>query len=218
MMSLLEKEARDPVEVLRVKLKDSTSTSLLNSQLLQEIKNDYVVKQDSATGQLAGFVQAQVDEIERANALLELEIPVKQIVKNLDDLGQNCRRMNEELGEKKISSSGVSIARRNLKELEQQMVFYTELPNNIQGLHSALDGGLMSFVDVYIKFQEIDDWRQKMLHELAVAAVEKSDELGNRYTPAYFAYYFWFVKTALTLVLFYLVKPRRALWHRWGPD
>eukprot|EP00644_Phytophthora_capsici_P001803 jgi/Phyca11/107792/e_gw1.14.503.1 len=179
MMSLLEKEARDPVEVLRVKLKDSTSTSLLNSQLLQEIKNDYVVKQDSATGQLAGFVQAQVDEIERANALLELEIPVKQIVKNLDDLGQNCRRMNEELGEKKISSSGVSIARRNLKELEQQMVFYTELPNNIQGLHSALDGGLMSFVDVYIKFQEIDDWRQKMLHELAVAAVEKSDELGN---------------------------------------
>lgn len=166
MMSLLEKEARDPVEVLRVKLKDSTSTSLLNSQLLQEIKNDYVVKQDSATGQLAGFVQAQVDEIERANALLELEIPVKQIVKNLDDLGQNCRRMNEELGEKKISSSGVSIARRNLKELEQQMVFYTELPNNIQGLHSALDGGLMSFVDVYIKFQEIDDWRQKMLHEV----------------------------------------------------
>lgn len=34
-MSLLEKEARDPVEVLRVKLKDSTSTSLLNSQLVQ---------------------------------------------------------------------------------------------------------------------------------------------------------------------------------------
>lgn len=34
MMSLLEKEARDPVEVLRVKLKDSTSTSLLNSQLV----------------------------------------------------------------------------------------------------------------------------------------------------------------------------------------
>ncbi|KAG2767510.1 hypothetical protein JG687_00003656 [Phytophthora cactorum] len=179
MMSLLEKEARDPVEVLRVKLKDSTSTSLLNSQLLQEIKNDYMAKQDSTTGQLAGFVQAQVDEIERASTLLELETPVKQIVKNLDDLGQNCRRMNEELGEKKISSSGVSIARRNLKELEHQMVFYEELPKKVQGLHDALDGGLLSFVDVYTKWQEIDDWRQKMLHELSVAAVEKSDELGN---------------------------------------
>ncbi|RLN95474.1 hypothetical protein BBJ28_00007264 [Nothophytophthora sp. Chile5] len=128
MMSLLEKEARDPVEVLRVKLKDSTSTSLLNSQLLQEIKNDYMVKQDNTKGQLEGFVQAQVDEIERASALLELESPVQQIVKNLDDLGQNCRRMNEELGEKKVSSSGISTARRNLKELEHQIVFYDELP------------------------------------------------------------------------------------------
>lgn len=35
MISLLEKEARDPVEVLRVKLKDSTQTSLLNSQLVR---------------------------------------------------------------------------------------------------------------------------------------------------------------------------------------
>lgn len=35
MISLLEKEARDPVEVLRVKLKDSTETSLLNSQLVE---------------------------------------------------------------------------------------------------------------------------------------------------------------------------------------
>ncbi|OWY92067.1 hypothetical protein PHMEG_00039077, partial [Phytophthora megakarya] len=165
MMSLLEKEARDPVEVLRLKLKDSTSTSLLNSQLLQEIKNDYMTKQDNTKGQLVGFVQAQVDEIERANALLELETPVLHIVKNLEDLGQNCRRMNEELGEKKGSSSGVSIARRNLKELEQQMVFYEELPKKVQGLHDALDRGLMSFVDVYIKWQEIDDWRQKMLHE-----------------------------------------------------
>ncbi|KAH7463841.1 Exocyst complex component SEC6 [Phytophthora ramorum] len=179
MMSLLEKEARDPVEVLRVKLKDSTSTSLLNSQLLQEIKNDYQTKQDNNKGQLAGFVQAQVDEIERASALLELETPVQQIVKNLDDLGHNCRRMNEELGEKKVSSSGVSIARRNLKEVEHQMVFYDELPGKVQGLHDALDGGLVSFVGVYVKWQEIDDWRQKMLHELSVAVVEKSDELGN---------------------------------------
>ncbi|KAG2530862.1 hypothetical protein JM18_001321 [Phytophthora kernoviae] len=179
MISLLEKQARDPVEVLRVKLKDSTSTSLLNSQLLQEIKNDYLAKQDSTKGQLAGFVQAQVDEIERASALLELEAPVQQIVNNLNDLGQNCRRMNEELGEKKVSSSGVSIARRNLKELEFQMVFYDELPKKTQGLHDALDGHLMGFVDVYKKWQEIDDWRQKILHELNVAAVEKSDELGN---------------------------------------
>ncbi|KAG6620802.1 Exocyst complex component 3 [Phytophthora cinnamomi] len=179
MMSLLEKEARDPGEVLRVKLKDSTSTSLLNSQLLQEIKSDYVAKQDSTKGQLDGFVQAQVDEIERASALLELETPVRQIVQNLGDLGHNCRRMNEELGEKKVSSSGVSIARRNLKELEHQMVFYEELPRKVQGLHDALDGGLLGFVDAYLKWQEIDDWRQKMLHELSVAAVEKSDELGN---------------------------------------
>ncbi len=35
MISLLEKEARDPVEVLRVKLKDTTETSLLNSQLVR---------------------------------------------------------------------------------------------------------------------------------------------------------------------------------------
>ncbi|GMF18928.1 unnamed protein product [Phytophthora lilii] len=138
-----------------------------------------MAKQDSTKGQLAGFVQAQVDEIERASALLELEKPVQQIVKNLEDLGQNCRRMNEELGEKKVSSSGVSIARRNLKELEHQMVFYEELPRKVQGLHDALDGGLLSFVEVYEKWQEIDDWRQKMLHELSVAAVEKSDELGN---------------------------------------
>ncbi|RLN55017.1 hypothetical protein BBJ29_006857 [Phytophthora kernoviae] len=87
--------------------------------------------------------------------------------------------MNEELGEKKVSSSGVSIARRNLKELEFQMVFYDELPKKTQGLHDALDGHLVGFVDVYKKWQEIDDWRQKILHELNVAAVEKSDELGN---------------------------------------
>lgn len=133
---------------------------------LQEIKNDYMAKQDNTKGQLAGFVQAQVDEIERASALLELETPVRQIVKNLDDLGLNCRRMNEELGEKKVSSSGVSIARRNLKELEHQMVFYEVLPKKVQGLHDALDGGLMSFVDVYVEWQEIDDWRQKMLYEV----------------------------------------------------
>lgn len=38
MISLLEKEARDPVEVLRVKLKDSTETSLLNSQLVRRLE------------------------------------------------------------------------------------------------------------------------------------------------------------------------------------
>jgi hypothetical protein len=38
MISLLEKEARDPVEVLRVKLKDSTETSLLNSQLVRRLR------------------------------------------------------------------------------------------------------------------------------------------------------------------------------------
>ncbi|CEG37538.1 hypothetical protein PPTG_08805 [Plasmopara halstedii] len=179
MMTVLEKEARDPVDVLRLKLKDSTSTSLLNSQLLQEIKTDYIIKQNRTTGQLVGYVQAQVDEIERASALLELETPVKQIVTNLSDLGQTCLRMNEELGEKKVSSSGVSIARRNLKELEFQMVFYDQLPERVQELHHALDTGRLSFVEGYTKWQEIDDWRQKMLHELSVAAVEKRDELGN---------------------------------------
>lgn len=132
-----------------------------------------MAKQDSTRGQLDGFVQAQVDEIERASALLELETPVRQIVKNLEDLGHNCRRMNEELGEKKASSSGVSIARRNLKELEHQMVFYEELPRKVQGLHDALDGGLMGFVDVYVKWQEIDDWRQKMLHEVRCCSSRK---------------------------------------------
>lgn len=130
MISLLEKEARDPVEVLRVKLKDSTDTSLLNSQLLQEIKYDYLVKQDSTKGQLDAFVQAHVDEIERASALLEVGDTVSQIVKNLETLSQNCRKMNEELGEKKLSS-GISIARRNLKELENQIVFYEEIPAKV---------------------------------------------------------------------------------------
>lgn len=34
MISLLEKEARDPVEVLRVKLKDVNGSSVLNTQLV----------------------------------------------------------------------------------------------------------------------------------------------------------------------------------------
>jgi exocyst complex component 3 len=78
-------------------------------------------------------VQAHVDDIERASVLLELETPVTEIVGNLDTLSQNCRKMNEELGDKKLSS-GISIARRNLKELENQIVFYDELPSKVRGL------------------------------------------------------------------------------------
>ncbi|TMW65744.1 hypothetical protein Poli38472_008386 [Pythium oligandrum] len=178
MISLLEKEARDPVEVLRVKLKDSTETSLLNSQLLQEIKHDYVRKQDSTKGQLDAFVQAHVDEIERASTLLEMEDTVVQIVSNFGSLGQHCRKMNEDIGEKKLSS-GISIARRNLRELESQMVFYEEIPALVQELDSTLDERLSEIANVYTRWQALDDWRQKMLQELRACAMDKTDELGN---------------------------------------
>ncbi|GLD92055.1 hypothetical protein PINS_up000588 [Pythium insidiosum] len=169
MISLLEREARDPVEVLRVKLKDSTESSLLNSQLLQEVKHDYLRKQDSTKGQLDSFVQTHVDEIERASTLLEMEDTVAQIVGNLDALSKSCRKMNEELGEKRLSS-GVSIARRNLKELETQMVFYEELPAKVQELDRTLDENLGDIINVYNKWQIYDDWRQRMLLEVRSGA------------------------------------------------
>ncbi|KAJ0408612.1 hypothetical protein P43SY_008959 [Pythium insidiosum] len=178
MISLLEREARDPVEVLRVKLKDSTESSLLNSQLLHEVKHDYLRKQDSTKGQLDSFVQTHVDEIERASTLLEMEDTVTQIVSNLDSLSISCRKMNDELGEKRLSS-GVSIARRNLKELETQMVFYEEVPAKVQELDRTLDENLGDIVNVYTKWQVYDDWRQRMLLELRACATDKTDELGN---------------------------------------
>lgn len=147
MISLLEKEARDPVEVLRVKLKDSTDTSLLNSQLLQEIKHDYLAKQDSTKGQLDAFVQAHVDEIERASVLLEVGDSVTQIVRTLETLGQSCRKMNEELGDKKLLS-GISIARRNLKELEHQIVFYEEMLTKVGAHTIALT--MSTFADSHV--------------------------------------------------------------------
>lgn len=107
-----------------------SSCDLICDAQLREIKNDYLMKQNLNKGQLDGFVQAHVDDIERASALLELEDPVTEIVGNLDVLSQNCRKMNEELGDKKLSS-GISIARRNLKELENQIVFYDELPSRV---------------------------------------------------------------------------------------
>lgn len=98
---------------------------------LQEIKEGYVARQDSTKGQLDSFVQSHVDEIERASVLLEVERPVLEIGRNLGNLSQRCRQMNDELSEKKISSI-VSIARRNLKELETQIVFYEELPSKVR--------------------------------------------------------------------------------------
>lgn len=133
MISLLEKEARDPVDVLRVKLRDSTDASLLNSQLLQEIKHDYLAKQLSTRGQLDAFVQAHVDDIERASALLEVGDAVAHVTRTLAALGERCRRMNDELGEKRLSA-GVSVARRNLRELEHQIVFYEEIPAKASAL------------------------------------------------------------------------------------
>lgn len=89
-----------------------------------------MARQDSTKGQLDSFVQSHVDEIERASVLLDVERPVLEIGRNLDNLSQRCRQMNEELSAKKISST-VSIARRNLKELETQIVFYEELPSKV---------------------------------------------------------------------------------------
>lgn len=131
MISLLEKEARDPADVLRVKLRDSTDASLLNSQLLQEIKHDYLAKQLSTRGQLDAFVQTHVDDIERASALLEVSDAVAHVTRTLAALGERCRRMNDELGEKRLSA-GVSVARRNLRDLEHQIIFYNELPSKVR--------------------------------------------------------------------------------------
>lgn len=114
---------------------------------LREIKSDYLAKQNVNKGQLDGFVQAHVDDIERASALLELEAPINEIVGSLDALSHNCRKMNEELGDKKLSS-GISIARRNLKELENQIVFYDELPAKVSRQSSlnpsCLTGGILT--------------------------------------------------------------------------
>lgn len=179
MMTLVEKEARDPVDVLRLKLKDSTSSSLLNSHLLHDIKMDYLIKQNSTSGQLAGFVQAQVDEIERASTLLALATPVTDIVTHLTTLRTTCLDMNEELGEKKVSSANVSIARRNLKDLELQMIWYQEVPAKLHTLATAFETGGLSIVEIYTQWQTMDDTRQTLLHEVT------QFEPGNRQVQAH---------------------------------
>ena len=77
-----------------------------------------------------GQIVWQVDEIERASALLEVDGTVSKVISNFQALGQNCRKMNDELGEKRLSS-GISIARRNLKELENQITYYDDLPGKV---------------------------------------------------------------------------------------
>jgi exocyst complex component 3 len=62
--------------------------------------------------------------------LLEFEDTVAKIVENFNTLGVNCKKMREELGEKRLTS-GISVARRNLKELENQIAFYEELPSKV---------------------------------------------------------------------------------------
>ncbi|KAI9907928.1 hypothetical protein PsorP6_003240 [Peronosclerospora sorghi] len=166
--------------MIRRELQLSTSTSLLNAQLCQL----HARKKEDRTKEDDAREEATVDEMERASALLALETSVQEIEQDVAILEQHCRRMKDELGEKKVLSSRISIARRNLKELDHQMHFYDELPQKVQSLHDALEMGRMNVVDVYVQWREMDEWRQKMLTELRVAAVEKSDELGHSDTQA----------------------------------
>ncbi|RHZ14489.1 hypothetical protein DYB26_008813 [Aphanomyces astaci] len=158
----LEQEARDPIEVLRVRLKDVSETSVLNTQQLLEIKSDYLHRAESTKGQLDGFVQAQIDEIERASTLLSFDASVAKVSLSLRNMGTSCSRMREELGDEGVASE-VSIARRNLKDLHTQMQFYEDLPAKLAEMEHTLQANLGELVSVFGKFLVMDDWRQKML-------------------------------------------------------
>jgi exocyst complex component 3 len=173
-LSRIEKESRDPVEVLRMHLKDATESSVLNTQQLLEIKYEYLQKQESTRGQLDGFVQSQIDEIERASSLLAFDKSISNVSKSLKEMGDNCQRMRKELGDEGVASD-VSIARRNLKDLQAHMTFYQELPQQLETLQQLLLGNLGELVHVFSKWQTLDEWRQKMLHQVCGASYRSID-------------------------------------------
>ncbi|KAF0688367.1 Aste57867_20012 [Aphanomyces stellatus] len=174
----LEKQARDPIEVLRSRLKDVSETSVLNTQQLLEIKTDYLHRAESTKGQLDGFVQAQIDEIERASTLLSYDDSIAKVSHSLKNMGTSCHRMRAELGDEGVASE-VSIARRNLKELQSQMQFYDEMPRKLAEMEHVLQANLGELVSVFTKFLVMDDWRQKMLLQLHIASKDNQDEMLN---------------------------------------
>ncbi|CAK4718225.1 hypothetical protein LEN26_015303 [Aphanomyces euteiches] len=178
MIVRLEQQARDPIEVLQMRLKDVSETSVLNTQQLLEIKTDYLGRAESIKGQLDGFVQAQIDEIERASSLLSLDESVAKVTQSLKTMGASCHRMRVELGDEGVASE-VSIARRNLKELQVQMQFYDELQRKLAEMENLLKVDLGELTTVFGKYIHMDDWRQKMLLQLQMASKDNQDEMLN---------------------------------------
>ncbi|CAK5105410.1 unnamed protein product [Aphanomyces euteiches] len=178
MIVRLEQQARDPIEVLQMRLKDVSETSVLNTQQLLEIKTDYLGRAESIKGQLDGFVQAQIDEIERASGLLSLDESVAKVTQSLKTMGASCHRMRAELGDEGVASE-VSIARRNLKELQVQMRFYDELQRKLAEMENLLKVDLGELTTVFGKYIHMDDWRQKMLLQLQMASKDNQDEMLN---------------------------------------
>ncbi|RHY21162.1 hypothetical protein DYB32_009876, partial [Aphanomyces invadans] len=167
----LEQQARDPIDVLRVRLKDVSETSVLNTQQLLEIKTDYLHRAESTKGQLDGFVQAQIDEIERASTLLSFDDSIAKVSLSLRNMGASCQRMREELGDDGVASE-VSIARRNLKDLHTQMQFYEDLPATLAEMEQTLQVNLGQLVSVFSKYLIMDDWRQKMLLQVILRILD----------------------------------------------
>ncbi|OQR85071.1 hypothetical protein ACHHYP_12368 [Achlya hypogyna] len=172
----LEAQARDPVEAIRMRLKDISDNSLMNTQQLSEIKYDYQQKDESTKGQLAGFVQAQIDEIERASKLLGYDEPIETVTTSLKEMGASCHRMRSELGDEGVASE-VSIARRNLKELQTQMQLYEELPRKLDELLHTVQTNLGELLTVFTKWYACDEWRQKMLQQLHSSQHDNQDEM-----------------------------------------
>ncbi|EQC34420.1 hypothetical protein SDRG_08190 [Saprolegnia diclina VS20] len=177
----LEAQARDPVEAIRMRLKDASD--VVNTQQLAEIKYDYLQKDESTKGQLGGFVQAQIDEIERASALLDCDEPLEDVTSSLKEMGANCQRMRKELGDEGVASE-VSIARRNLKELQSQLTLYEELPRKLDELQYTVQTSLGELLPVFTKWYACDEWRQKMLHQLHASQHDNQDDMfSSKHVP-----------------------------------
>ncbi|KDO25399.1 hypothetical protein SPRG_09341 [Saprolegnia parasitica CBS 223.65] len=181
MIARLEAQARDPVEAIRMRLKDASE--LVNTQQLAEIKYDYLQKDESTKGQLAGFVQAQIDEIERASLLLDCDEPLEVVTSSLKEMGASCQRMRKELGDEGVASE-VSIARRNLKELQSQLQLYEELPRKLDELQYTVQTNLGELLPVFSKWYACDEWRQKMLHQLHASQHDNQDDMfSSKHVP-----------------------------------
>ncbi|KAL0586272.1 hypothetical protein ABG067_004121 [Albugo candida] len=178
MISLLEKEAQDPIEILRIKLRGFTEGSFINSHLLDEIKKNYLIKQRNTKGKLNSFAQAHIDEIERASELLKTQNIANEICSSFNEMQSWCQKMQSEVKQPKLSAD-ISIARRNACEVESQILFYQNMPSKLLELQQITEHRKCSILSSYMQWQSYDDWAQNMFHELQNAGVEKTDELGS---------------------------------------